>query len=292
MGWWCTNYAIGGFVATSLAGVAAQYSGDWRYAFYVPALVLLAFTVLFYFFQRDKPGDVGLPPIEDYHGEPKPVLDKTETPEEEVEGSWKIIGEVLSHPTVWVMGLVYFCLKPTRYAILLWGPKYVRDTLGTEVAESALVSTTFEMAGPLGVLFAGVISDKVFQSRRMPIAVIMLGLLAGVLLCFNTFALQGRAAIAILFFLIGFLLYGPDSLLTGTAAMDFGTNKGAGTAAGFVNGLGSLGAAIGGGMAGWVSDQYGWEALFNGCAGMTVLAAVLLAPFWNATPATSRGNKR
>lgn len=294
MGWWCTNYAVGGFVATALAGYAAQWSGDWRYAFYVPAIILLAFTGAFYLFQRNTPEDVGLPPIEDYHNEPKPVLDEDETPEEEVEGSWKVIGEVLSHPAVWVMGFVYFCLKPTRYAILLWGPKYVRDTLGTDIAESALVSTTFELAGPLGILFAGIMSDKVFQSRRMPIAVIMLFLLAGVLVSFNTLALYGQAAIAVLFFCIGFLLYGPDSLITGTAAMDFGTRKGAGTAAGFVNGSGSIGAAIGVGAAGWISDQYGWSTLFNGCAVMTVLAALMLAPFWNATPATSRkiGSKK
>src|SRR5437016_5697384 len=36
MGFWCTNYALGGFVASILAGTAAQKLG-WRYAFIVPA---------------------------------------------------------------------------------------------------------------------------------------------------------------------------------------------------------------------------------------------------------------
>ena len=36
MGFWCTNYALGGFVASALAGLAAEAFG-WRYAFWVPA---------------------------------------------------------------------------------------------------------------------------------------------------------------------------------------------------------------------------------------------------------------
>jgi OPA family sugar phosphate sensor protein UhpC-like MFS transporter len=292
MGWWCTNYAIGGLIASPFAGWAADRMDNWRWAFFAPAGALFAIFLLFLFFQRNKPEDVGLPPIEDYHDEPVPVLEEDETPDEEPEGSWKVVGEVLAHPTVWMMAIVYFCLKPTRYAILFWGPKYVNEASGSGMAESALVSAMFELAGPLGILFAGFVSDKIFKARRMPIAVIMLGLLALVLFYFNDLAAKNQTSIGVLLFLIGFLLYGPDSLLSGTAAMDFGTRKGAATAAGFINGLGSLGAAIGGGMAGWISDRYGWDALFNGFAGMTILAAVLLAPFWNATPATSRANRK
>src|SRR5882762_2904716 len=46
MGFWCTNYAFGGFVASVLAGYAAQQFG-WRYAFFVPAAGLLVIWVLF-----------------------------------------------------------------------------------------------------------------------------------------------------------------------------------------------------------------------------------------------------
>ena len=36
----------------------------------------------------------------------------------------------------------------------------------------------------------------------------------------------------------------PDSIVSGTAAADFGTSKGASTASGIVNGMGSVGAII------------------------------------------------
>src|SRR5687768_10442945 len=63
MGFWCTNYALGGFIASIIAGWAGDQWG-WRFAFYIPAALLAVVAVLFLFLQRDKPEDVGLPSIE------------------------------------------------------------------------------------------------------------------------------------------------------------------------------------------------------------------------------------
>ena len=41
--------------------------------------------------------------------------------------------------------------------------------------------------------------------------------------------------------LVGFMLFGPDSLLTGAGAMDLGSKKSALAAAGIINGMGSIG---------------------------------------------------
>ena len=64
LGFWCTNYAFGGFLASTVAGYAASWWG-WRFAFLVPAGMLLGIWALFWCFQRDRPEDVGLPSIED-----------------------------------------------------------------------------------------------------------------------------------------------------------------------------------------------------------------------------------
>src|SRR5205823_5886330 len=102
MGFWCTNYALGGFIASILAGKSAEKFG-WRYAFLVPAGVLFVIWVLFIFFQRNRPEDVGLPPIEEYHREQEPVIDPKDTPAVEPEGSWKVVGEVLRNKMVWLL---------------------------------------------------------------------------------------------------------------------------------------------------------------------------------------------
>lgn len=288
LGLWCTNYAVGGLMASVLASFVAERLG-WRYAFYLPAAVLLGIWILFYLFQRDRPEDLGLPSVESYHGEPTPVVKAGETPEEEPEGSWKVVREVATNPMVLLLGLVYFCLKPTRYAILFWGPKYIYDRLGSGMAEAGLLSSLFELAGPISILSMGFVSDRVFGARRMPVSIICL-LLLGVLLISLDHLPPTRWALGTSLFLLGFLAYAPDAMIAGVAVVDFGAKKGASTATGLVNGLGSIGAMVGGVIPGLLQENWGWQRVFTCLAIAAFVAALLLLPKWNAVPPTSGTN--
>ncbi len=212
-GFWTTNYAVGGMVASAFVGYMALHFGNWRFAFYSSSLILAIIWILFFLLQKDRPEDVNLPEIEDYHGEGKAVIDREEMPEGEPEGSWKVIREVFLNPIILRIGAVYFLLKPTRYAILFWGPVLVYERLGTNIGESALVSAAFEAAGPLGAIFAGYATDKWFQARRMPVVISGLFLLSIALFAFNAItSIGGPAIMACYLFMIGFLLFGPDTL--------------------------------------------------------------------------------
>jgi MFS transporter, OPA family, glycerol-3-phosphate transporter len=282
MGVWSTNYALGGLIGSIFAGYVGQLLG-WRYAFLLPAATLLAVWVLFLLFQKNKPEDVGLPAIEVYHGEQPPEPASGVAPTEEKHDSWKVILEVLGNPMVLLLGAVYFCFKPARYAILFWGPRYINDKLGTGMAESGFISAMFELAGPFSVILAGLISDKVFAARRMPVSILCL-LLLGVLLYFLDDLPSNRWMLAGSLFLIGLLTYAPDSLISGTAAVDFGTKRGAATASGLINGCGSVGAIVGGTIPGFFQKQWGWHGVFTSLAAAVILAALLLLPKWNALP--------
>src|SRR5437588_2869150 len=201
MGFWCTNYALGGFIASNLAGFAAQKFG-WPYAFFVPAAVLLVIWVLFILFQRNRPEDAGLPPIEQYHGEAQAVLDPTATPVAEPEGSWKVVHDVLTNKMVWLLAIVYFLIKPTRYLLLYWAPVFVNDLLGTSTATSGFLGSMFDLAGPVGTLAGGFMSDRLFKSRRIPICVIALFCLAIVMAAFR-FVPPTRLVIGMGMFVIG-----------------------------------------------------------------------------------------
>ena len=282
MGLWCTNYAVGGIVASIFAGQMGEKFG-WRYAFFMPALALGGICALFWLFQRDTPEELGLAPIEAYHTASHPSAASLET-DAKTESSWQIIKEVLRTPTVLLLCAVYFCLKPARYAILFWGPKYINDKLGTGMAESGFLSSMFEFAGPFSVLVAGFISDKVFASRRMPISVICLFLLSVVLYFLDSFPAT-RWMLGGSLFLIGLLTFAPDSLISGTAAVDFGTRKHASTATGLINGFGSIGAIVGGTIPGFFWKQWGWHGVFLALSVAVMAGALLLLPKWNAVPA-------
>ncbi|MCH7771659.1 MAG: MFS transporter [Bacteroidetes bacterium] len=294
MGWWATNYTIGGLIGAPLAGLAAAYFLDWRYAFFIPAIVLAVILILFFILQKNKPEDIGLPIIEEYHNEEPPPKEakNDEIVNEPEEGSWKSIIGVIKNPMVLLLGTVYFFLKPTRYAILFWGPLYISESLGTGMAESAFINSAFFLAGPLSVLAAGYASDKIFQSRRMPYSVISLFALAILLFFFNDLAsVHSSLVSAGLLFLVGFLIYGPDSLVSATAAIDFGTRKGASTASGIINGMGSVGAIAGGTIPGFFKDSWGWDGVFMFLSASVLIASLLMIPKWNALPGKIKKDK-
>ena len=290
MGLWCTNYAIGGFAASMLAAAAADACG-WRWAFWVNAAALGGVAGVFWLWQVDRPECVGLPPVEEYTGEAVPVINPTETPAEEPEGSWHVVAEVYRSPMVWLLAAVYFLIKPSRYLVMLWSPLYVSERLGTGAVTSAAVGSMFDLAGPAGVLLGGWLSDRVFAARRIPPMVLCLAGVAALLFAFP-FLPDSSLALGTGFFFVGFLLYVPDSLVSGTAAVDFGTKRGASTAAGLINGCGSLGAVAGNALP-WLVQRtlsdggpvWGW--VFALLGGSIILAAALLVPQWNTVPATA-----
>jgi OPA family sugar phosphate sensor protein UhpC-like MFS transporter len=126
----------------------------------------------------------------------------------------------------------------------------------------------------------------------MPACVIGLLLLAAVLFSFNAATHTSSVwVMSAMLFAIGFLLFGPDSLIVGTAAVDFGTKKGASTAVGVINGFGSTGAILGGSLPGIISQRYGWDILFYSLAVFALMAGLLLLPKWNAMPASRRAKE-
>jgi OPA family sugar phosphate sensor protein UhpC-like MFS transporter len=287
MGFWFTNYALGGFLASIIAGYAAKTHG-WRYAFFVPAGLLALVWLLFLLFQRNRPEDVGLPPIEQYHGEREAVIDASEKPEAEKEGTWQAVSAVLRNGMVWYLGAVYFLVKPTRYLLLFWSPVYIAERLGTDTLQSGWLSSMFDLAGPVGTLAGGIISDKVFHSKRIPVSVLALFCVAALMLVFPFIPLS-RLGMGIGMFALGFLVLIPDSLISGAAAIDFGTKKGAATANGVINGLGSLGQMLGVLLPGSVESLLGkgqnvWTVIFIGLGICLVLAGLMLAPQWNRLP--------
>jgi OPA family sugar phosphate sensor protein UhpC-like MFS transporter len=255
----------------------------WRYAFYVPAATLALILLLFLRLQRNRPEDVGLPRIALYHQEAEEVLETASTSAKSTEGSWSVSLKVLQTPMVMLLALVYFFMKPTRYAIMLWSPKYLSEQLNTGMAKSGTLGALFELAGPASVLLAGILSDKLFGSRRNPICVVCL-LVSGVLLYFFDKLPHTPWMLGGCLFLLGLLLFPPDSLVSGTAAVDFGTREGAATAAGLINGCGSLGAILGGTIPGFFHQRWGWNGVFVCLSATLVIAGLLLLPQWNALP--------
>src|SRR6185312_3964314 len=102
-------------------------------------------------------------------------------------------------------------------------------------------------------ILIGRVSDKVFKARRIPASVLSLGVLVLVLVLFTPLTATGSTWVMVaVLAVIGLAVYGADAMISCVAAVDFGTSKHAGTAAGFINCCGSVGAILGGLLPGYL----------------------------------------
>jgi sugar phosphate permease len=262
MGVWGTCYAIGSAVAAAYAAFWLGRLG-WRGAFFAASVVLLVVWLVVYLYQRNRPEDVGLPPVADADEE---QVDESNGAAVWPSGLWT---------TTLLIGTFYFFVKFVRYALDSWTP-YLLDTyFGMKPEEAGYVSTLFAVFGPLGVFVAGYLSDRVFNSRRASISFLMiLGMVLGCGM------LQTLGAVSTFWFgvsiaVIGFMLYGPDSLLTGASAIDLGGKRGALMIAGVINGMGSLGAVAQEYVVPWLLRDGGVSDVFTSLV-MASLASMLI----------------
>ncbi|RIK74985.1 MAG: MFS transporter, partial [Planctomycetota bacterium] len=242
-GWWCSTYAVGAAAAGAFGGwimnvyarpatagtSASAPAPYWPASFWGAAAALGVVAAIAWLLLRDKPEDVGLPPIEVYHGEAQQPVASGGAAMDEPSNSWAVISSVIRSPSIWLLGLAYFSIKFTRYAFACWGPMYVADMAGGDAFSSNLTAAVLPIGGVLGVVACGFVSDQWFNARRPPVAIMSL-LITAALMLLGLAKFDNIWLTAAFLFAIGFFLYGPDAIISATAAIDFGTKRGAGTA--------------------------------------------------------------
>jgi MFS transporter, OPA family, glycerol-3-phosphate transporter len=291
MGMFSTSYAFGGLVAAPVAGFFAYSVFDsWRVAFLTGGIVILVLLVVFVTLQRNNLRECGLPDI-DVIDSDVPGRKGAESETEEIERGRRrmrpsdLLAAARHDRMILRLGVAYFLIKPARYAILLWGPVLVIQAMpGVDKLTAILVPVAFGVAGVAAPILCGWLSDTVFRARRVPLCVISLALLVGVLCLWSPMTATGSVPlVCVALALIGLAAYGADAMISGVAAIDFGTSRHAAGAAGFVNGCGSVGAILGGLLPGYLSGS----ALFYGFAGAAAVAAIVLASQWNRRPVSA-----
>jgi len=262
-----TCYILGGAISVALGGLLVSLvPGNWRVLFMVPGILLLLSAYNWYTNAKQSPTEVGLREVNIIEGE------------EGLRFSWrKSVGNIY----VWMMGGGLFFVNIIRYGFLSWAVVYLFEIQGAGIAKAAYTSIIFPIAGALGAVLAGWASDKVFKSRRAPVACICL-ILAGILCWAYRFAIPveswglGIATLAA----IGFFVFGSHVLIVAAAPMDYGTRKAASAATGLIDCLGYIGAGLTSFGTGWLVDNWGWNAGFSLWVGAAFLGAALMALLW------------
>ncbi len=269
MGFWSTCYQVGGIVATWFATLMLGYWG-WRASFFGPAIVVALVGILVLVFL--KPG-------------PNASAGKSSNATQEALDPIEVAAKrkfeqrrVLTSSTVWCYGASYFGMKLIRYSILFWLPFYLTTALSYSKTTAGYMSISFEVGGVLGTIGMGMLSDRNKRVPRSMFAASWLVLLAGAIFLYAQLGATNMVLNFAIMALVGALLFGPDSLISGAAAQDAGGPYAAATAAGLVNGIGSVGAILQEYVTRGVSERYGWDKLFYVFVGLAMFSAVCLVP--------------
>ena len=281
MGFWSTNFVMGALLSRYAMGWVLSMHGEgeaepWRWCFYAGAMVLAVVWIQYYLLQRDRPEDVGLAPIDD----PVTAVDEAVVPERPQEG---FLG--LSR-TAWANLLLvsgfYFFIKFIRYAVWSWSAYFLQENFGLTGARANVYSTVFDVTGALGIIATGWMSDRFFGSRRSGVALLMLVAMTGATALLMTFGGTSVGTFALLLGLVGFTLFGPDSILSGAAAIDIGGRHRALFATAVISGFGSMGPIVQEVVIGRLYDARGGELgpifalLFGSAALATLFCAALV----------------
>lgn len=274
-----------------LISLGIYFAYDWSrlivkaaptyWAFFVPAAILAVFLVVDYFVIRDTPSHAGHPDFDTADassGETGPQL-----------GVAGVLKRMLTNRAIIIILCIEFCSGFMRNAIMQWYPKFAKATGLGETFVAANWGMLLCVAGITGGMFAGVISDRVFDSRRGPVsAVLYAGILGGAVI--SVFVLESVALGWTVIFM-SLCVIGVHGMLSGTASMDFGGKKNAGLAVGIIDGAVYAGTALQSILLGSIlpmgdeaKTAANWGNWPYAMLPLSFLGLLLATQVWNARP--------
>jgi MFS transporter, OPA family, glycerol-3-phosphate transporter len=252
------------------AGIAAMHL-SWEWVFRLPVLLLAVACVIFYIVARDKPKDLGYPPVEDDPNHTNPEGNGVK------ESSLHRYGQVLKNWRFLLASLSIGFESLARYGLIIWLPVHLMGPAYADQPAGVWIGIALPVGMALGALCSGYISDKYFASNRSrPIAILMT-LAMFVLLLIYAIPPDWLIVGIVLLFLAGFLVYGPQSCYWALCPDLLGRYRAA-TAIGVMNMWAYFVAAITDPFIGWIIDHHGTTPVFLLLAASCALGALVILP--------------
>ena len=273
---WNTAHNVGGALLPTLVGIGLAWTAnDWRSAFWLPAVIALLVAFIGFLLIRDTPESLGLPPIEEYRNDPA----KVEVEEgEKMSAKDLIFKHVLTNRTIVMLAVANVFVYALRYGVLNWITVYMHEKHHAEIGSGLAGIFAYEIAGIVGTLLCGWMSDKVFKGYRSGAGIFFTICTALAILGYWLAPVGTPMWVLILLVaLIGGLIYGPVMLI-GLQAIDLSPRNVAGTAAGFTGLFGYLlGATLASTGVGLLVHNFGWNLTFMVFIVFSVLTVLIFA---------------
>ena len=197
----------------------------------------------------------------------------------------EILKKILTNKILLTIAFIEFCTGVLRNGVMHWYPIFLKDFL--KLPNTAFMVANWGLllmlAGVFGGMFAGTISDRVFKSRRGPVAAIFYGAMFVAVLIMAFVVKGNQTALAIAAVAMSFCVIGTHGVLSGTSTMDFGGRRAAGTAVGLIDGFVYLGTGVQSLSLGFITTHnWSWWPVF--LIPFTLIGFYLATRIWKAIP--------
>ncbi|MDR1720904.1 MAG: MFS transporter [Endomicrobium sp.] len=281
---WNTSHSIGAGLAFIICG--SVVSLGWRWCFYVPSLIALTCVVFVWISIRNTPKSVGLPEIDETETKNKNVEETKQAEHVSAEAESKeykrlLMKKVFKNRPIWILGIANVFVYTLRFAVLDWGPTLLKEWKGLSLADAGWIVALFEIAGVLGILLSGWITDKFFEGKAHRVCVFCM-MFASFFMFLFWKVVSAPAWLYITFLaLSGFFIYGPQAL-GGISTANIATRKVAATAVGFHGFWGYLSVLVTGWGVGIMTDKFGWSFSLGFLVWSGLIGAFVFALIWNS----------
>ena len=200
-----------------------------------------------------------------------------------------LLKKIFTSPLMLIIACVELTSGVFRYSILNWYSVFAKEVAqpGAEFFSHHWGWFTC-IFGIIGGFAGGVISDRLFHSRRGPPAAMLCGIVLVIAtgLSFYLFSapvLVGWSAVLIVMASIGI-----TSLMSGTAATDFGGRKATATCAGIVDGFAYVGSGLQSLSLGFIITRAGWHWWPVFIIPFAIVGLILAIKIWHDLPVATR----
>jgi MFS transporter, OPA family, sugar phosphate sensor protein UhpC len=281
-GIWSTAHSIGEGLTFLVVGSIVAVLG-WRFGFWIPGLIGVAIAAFVYRLVQDRPRTLGLPTVADWRN------DHYASPPKHGSSTFATQLSILKIPAIWVLALSSATIYVTRYAINSWGVLYLQEARGYSLPMAGTLLMLSTLAGIVGAISYGFISDKLLDARRPPANLLFAVLeIAGLVLIF--FGPTNTAVLICGMVLFGIGLTGLVTALGGLFAVDICPKRVAGAAMGLIGIFSYIGAAIQENVSGALIERgmvvadgvrtYDFDAAIWFWLGSSILSMLLAASLW------------
>ncbi|MNK07808.1 Regulatory protein UhpC [compost metagenome] len=255
--------------------------------FMIPAFLLIVWALIDMALLKDTPKEAN---FDDFD-----PADASSADDDDIKPSIGfMLKKIFTNPVMILIALVDFTSGVLRNGIMQWYLVFAHEM--KNIDEQFYLGSQFFiknwglllcMTGIIGGFTAGMISDRLFQSRRGPPAAINNFVMIILLIIMAVFLFRSPTVVGMAAVLITLAVIGVHSLMSGTAAADFGGRKMTATASGIVDGCVYLGSGIQSLAIGYLSHKsWAYWPLF--LIPFACLGLYLALRMWNELPSATK----